>query len=329
MVWEIEKYMPKVSVIIPTYNLAKYLPEAIESVLNQTFKDIEIIVVDDGSLDNEKEIVSRYAGMYPDKIRYFRQQNQGVSIARNKGIMEARGEYIAFLDEDDMWEPKKIEKQIRLFNNDSQISLVFTNAFILKNGCISGSYIRPEDKDKINQNIFYNIIMRDFIPFCSVMVRCSALKPMVLFDPTFPSAQDMEWLLRVIYNKKVGYIDEHLATYRVHDKNVSRKLDMRHRENIKAMKINLSLHPEIKKVLGKKIDKLFSKRYFDYGYALFEKNEFTGAREQFINSFKCDPVFSFCTICYFIVSLLPLKIINRIREANRSMRALKKIVRLA
>ena len=101
---------PKVSVIIPTYNRAAKVRNAIASVLAQTFSDLEVIVVDDGSSDDTGQILGESFG---DRIRYYAQANQGVSVARNKGIAEARGEWIAFLDSDDLWEKDKLEWQFK------------------------------------------------------------------------------------------------------------------------------------------------------------------------------------------------------------------------
>lgn len=113
----------KVSVIIPTYNLARYINETVDSVLGQTYKNYEIIIVDDGSTDNTKEALSEYGG----KITYIFQENQGVSAARNKGIKEAKGEYIAFLDADDLWLKDKLELQIGLMNSNPEVAMIFTD----------------------------------------------------------------------------------------------------------------------------------------------------------------------------------------------------------
>ena len=103
--------MPKVSVIIPTYNRAHYICETIDSILAQTYRDYEIIVVDDGSADNTRKVLQKYDG----KVRYFYQKNRGPSAARNFGISQSQGEYIAFLDDDDLWTENKLELQIDFF----------------------------------------------------------------------------------------------------------------------------------------------------------------------------------------------------------------------
>lgn len=101
-----------VSVIVPLYNAEKYIEETMESILNQTYKNIEIVIVDDGSKDQSSSIVKNLKKKYPEQIKYILQENQGVSVARNTGIENASGEYISFLDSDDLWHPTKIEKQI-------------------------------------------------------------------------------------------------------------------------------------------------------------------------------------------------------------------------
>ena len=109
-----------VSVVIPNYNYARFLPEAIDSVLAQTYGQIEIIVVDDGSTDDSREILDGYG----DRVTVIFQQNAGVSAARNNGVSRSRGEYLAFLDADDAWLPAKIERQIAAFRGDEEIGLV-------------------------------------------------------------------------------------------------------------------------------------------------------------------------------------------------------------
>jgi len=121
--------MGKVSVIIPIYNRLQYLPAAIGSVLNQTYQDFEIIVVDDGSTEDVKGKISEYIKQNPSKkIKYFYQENKGVSAARNRGIKEATGEYIAFLDSDDIWVPEKLSLQTEYLAKNKTIDVVFGDA---------------------------------------------------------------------------------------------------------------------------------------------------------------------------------------------------------
>jgi glycosyltransferase involved in cell wall biosynthesis len=120
-----------VSVIIPVYNYDRYLGEAIESVLSQTYQHLEVIVVDDGSTDQSSEVARSFAGR---GVRYCQQVHAGIGPARNKGVELARGDYFAFLDADDRWPQEKIELQLRAFESDSTLEMVFGQAVQLQNG---------------------------------------------------------------------------------------------------------------------------------------------------------------------------------------------------
>src|SRR3990172_11149387 len=116
--------MPKVSVIIPTFNCEEYIEETLSSVLFQTFTDFEVIVVDDGSTDNTIKVIKPYL----DKISYIQKDNGGQGSARNLGISLAKGEYLAFLDSDDLWLPDKLSLQVGYMENNPNVSLTFTDA---------------------------------------------------------------------------------------------------------------------------------------------------------------------------------------------------------
>ena len=120
---------PRVSVVIPTYNRAALLREAVDSVLAQSYTDLEIIVVDDGSTDGTRSAIDGYA----DNLRYVHQPNRGVNAARNLGLQHAQGQYIALLDSDDLWEPYKLQLQVALLDRFGEIGFAFSNFFILKN----------------------------------------------------------------------------------------------------------------------------------------------------------------------------------------------------
>ena len=118
--------MPKVSVVIPTYNRQRLVQDTIDSVLRQTFGDLELIVIDDGSTDDTRRVLQ---DRYGTRIRYVYQENQGESAARNHGIALAGGEYVAFVDSDDLWHPQKLERQVEVFEADPGIGLGSTQAY--------------------------------------------------------------------------------------------------------------------------------------------------------------------------------------------------------
>ncbi|MBV6496243.1 MAG: putative glycosyltransferase EpsE [Pyrinomonadaceae bacterium] len=140
-----------ISVIIPNYNYARYLPEAIESVLAQTHKNVEVIVVDDGSTDDSKEVLASFG----DRIRTIFQQNQGVSAARNRGVAESNGDFLAFLDADDAFLPSKLEKQLELFRADEEIGLVHVGMVNVDPNGLKVLNILRECRDMFQTTFFY------------------------------------------------------------------------------------------------------------------------------------------------------------------------------
>jgi glycosyltransferase involved in cell wall biosynthesis len=189
---------PAVSVIIPTYNRAYCVGEAIESVLAQSLREREIIVVDDGSTDETFAVVQRYG----DAVRYLRQSNAGVSAARNTGIRQARGEYIAFLDSDDEWLPDKLAVQLDRMTADSTLVAHATNVHIVAPGRpVQDLFTLNQRPDLAARPLRLERPLRDhltvwFFVQC-VMVRRSVLAATGLFDVRLRFLEDREFLSRV------------------------------------------------------------------------------------------------------------------------------------
>src|SRR3990172_11738749 len=130
--------VPLVSVIIPTYNGSRFIRETIQSVIGQSYSKIEIIVIDDGSTDDTSLVVK---SITDQRITYIQQKNAGVSTARNHGITVSKGDYIAFLDHDDVWLPCKLEKQLSLFEQNPKVAMVYADTFIIdENNSIINTY---------------------------------------------------------------------------------------------------------------------------------------------------------------------------------------------
>ena len=193
---------PLVSVIIPTYNRAYILFKAIESVLNQSFKDLELIVVDDGSTDETPYLVSKYP------LIYVRKPRRGVAHARNVGISKARGEFIAFLDSDDIFVPDKIEKQLKFFEKNPSYKIVQTDEIWYK----ENRRINPK---KIHQKaegwFFDRAIKLCVVSMSTVLIKKELFKEVGLFDEEFWVCEDYEFWLRVALKTPMGLIKEPLV----------------------------------------------------------------------------------------------------------------------
>lgn len=208
---------PIVSVIIPVYNGERYLAETIESVIAQTEVNWEIIAVNDGSTDNSQAILQEYAKKIPDRIKVITVENGGVSRARNTAVAAARGTYVAFLDQDDLWAPRKLGHQVEMFSRDKNLGISFTNVMFIDE---KGSVLRENVLKlgvKHRGNVFEYLIFENFIGISSVMLKKKLYVRIGGFDPRFSLAEDYDFLLKVTQESSVDYIDEPLLLYREHD----------------------------------------------------------------------------------------------------------------
>jgi len=199
-----------VSTVITSYNKAPYLAEAIDSALAQDYSNQEILVIDDGSTDRTPEVASAYS----NQIRYIRQENRGPSGAKNRGILEARGEFIAFLDGDDRWRPGKLARQVECFHNHPTSALVYTDRLVFRDSVVLSPSLRSEGKDLYRGRVLDQLLMCMLIPFSSAMVRRKCLIEAGLFDERLRAADDYDLWLRIGRLYGMDYVDEVLLEYR-------------------------------------------------------------------------------------------------------------------
>ena len=198
---------PLVSVIIPTYNRGWILQEAIDSVLDQDFSDYELIVVDDGSNDNTREIL----GAYGDRITVLRQPNRGVSAARNRGINEAAGQLIAFLDSDDLWLPGKLSTQVGFFEDNADVVINQTQEIWIRNG----QRVNPKKRHhKFSGMIFERSLALCLVSPSAVMIKKSLFDIVGVFDEDLPACEDYDLWLRISCRYPVHLIDIELIIKR-------------------------------------------------------------------------------------------------------------------
>ena len=181
---------PLVSVIIPTFNRGWILRESIQSVLDQTYLPMEIIVVDDGSTDDTPEILQAFG----NQIRVIKQTNKGVSAARNHGIRKSRGELIAFLDSDDLWTPDKIDRQVAFFTKNPEAMICQTQEIWIRNG----KRVNPKNKHKkIGGMIFEPSLHLCLVSPSAVMIRSALFELKGCFDENLPACEDYDLWLRI------------------------------------------------------------------------------------------------------------------------------------
>ena len=199
--------MPRVSVIIPTYNRIRFLEEAIRSVLNQTFRDFELIVIDDGSTDCTPHVLQRWG----DQIRWMRQTNSGVSRARNVGIRAARGRYLSFLDSDDLWLREKLEAQVSFLDANPHYAVCYTDEVWIRRG----RRVNPKEiHRKFSGWIFDRCLPLCIISPSSAMMRREVIDTVGGFDEDLPVCEDYDLWLRIASRFPIFFLDEKMIIKR-------------------------------------------------------------------------------------------------------------------
>jgi glycosyltransferase involved in cell wall biosynthesis len=217
----------KVGVVIAAYNAEKYIKETLLSVLNQTYADFEVVVVDDGSTDKTRLIVEEIMEKNLGKIRYFYQDNAGVSVARNKGLKESKREYIALNDSDDVWKPDLLETLVPVLEKNKDVGLVHADYTRMTE---SGDMLcKPyRDPKYLSGSIFKHLFLRKAaISGNAVVFRHECLSKAGNYDEylSFLGCEDRDFWLRIVKHYKVKYIDEQLAYYRMREQSLNHNWD--------------------------------------------------------------------------------------------------------
>lgn len=221
----ISKNVPLVSVVIPTFDCAEFIGEAIQSVLKQTINDYEILVVDDGSTDDTPVVVAEFG----DRVCYLRQENRGVAAARNGGIRAARGRIVGFLDADDRWKPDKLERQLPLLLGADDIDIVFSRHENFGASTAGFNQYDSPDLTKLlsvvalgsgayrieDQQLFQKILRYYLLLTSSVLMRTSSFERLGGFDESLDIAEDTQLWLRAAKRCRIGFVDVPLVEKRI------------------------------------------------------------------------------------------------------------------
>ncbi len=217
---------PKVSIIIPAYNSMSFLPKTLDNVFQQTFHNYEVIIVDDGSSDGIKEWAKT---ILDSRVKFIAQANQGLSIARNTGIAHSQGEYIAFLDSDDLWERSKLAKQVQVLEKNPEVGLVYTWVKLIDD---KEQFLGKVWKTSLEGNVWAKLVMGNIIACGSVpMIRRSCIKEVGLFRIVF-GCEDWDFWLRISAKYHFKVVKEVLVDYRSIPSSLSRAKTDNYIENM-------------------------------------------------------------------------------------------------
>ncbi|MDE2222744.1 MAG: glycosyltransferase family 2 protein [Candidatus Omnitrophica bacterium] len=304
---------PTVSVIIPAYNAAAFIAQTIESVLAQTYKNIEVIAVDDGSTDNTRQVTAQYKS-----VRYIYKKNGGPASARNTGIETSKGDYLAFLDADDIWEREKISRQIDCFKNNPALGLVYTAVNVIDE---QGNFVRPKFSGNLSGRAFNGLFRKNHLTASAVMIKKSCLVDAGKFDEDLEiiSVEDYDLWLRVTALYEIACVNEPLTKYRLLDNSVSKNIARSYLGELKVIKKNFAMfqdsYPEIKPTMNKRLGHLF----FEFGYDYFYSNNVADARIRLWQSIQHDPL-GIQAWKYWGLSWLGAGTVKKLKDVKRGLR---------
>jgi glycosyltransferase involved in cell wall biosynthesis len=276
---------PLVSVIIPTYNSGAMVCEAIESVLDQKYKPLEIIVVDDGSKDNTLNLVRRYGS----QVNYIYQENKGAASARNTGIRASRGELIAFLDGDDRWLPDKLEKQYEAIISDKNIGLIHSDVYYW-DAALNRISLRNVGRDKFVGNCYSMLFFQNRILTSSVLLWRKCIDLVQYFDETLSVAEDWDLFIRLARHYHFSYISDPLIYYRIHSGNISSNFLIMRKYELLVIEKLLRSNTQLIDTIGASVirDKLY-KLNFDLGYDYLDAGDMEISRQYFVKALRQHP----------------------------------------
>jgi glycosyltransferase involved in cell wall biosynthesis len=282
---------PAVSVVIPAYNVATYMRETLDSVFAQTYTDFEVVVVNDGSPDTEE--LERALEPYRERIVYVRQENRGAGAARNRGLREARGGYVAFLDADDLWLPNFLEAQMR-FLEAGGYDLVYSDAVLFGDTPVAGRTQMESASPSVGEVDFLSLIhYRCNVTTSTVLARKAPIFEAGLFDEGLRNSQDFElWVRLVRRGARVSYQRKVLVRYRCHDDSLSSGTPVNQvRRQIyvfEKMGERFDLAPDERAEFSRVLEKLRAELELELGKEHLARGDYAGARESLgkANSFQ-------------------------------------------
>lgn len=317
--------MPRVSIIIPTYNREKYIAECLDSVLNQTYTDYEVIVVDDGSIDNTEEVMRQFEG----RVTYKKIAHSGPSIPRNVALEMATGDLIAFHDDDDLWLPDHLQLHVDFMDKHTDIDMVFSdlelfdeNSTIYKSWMSEKTVFAGIKKTQVGDhffilegNIFDYLVRERFMTMPTLVVRRNCLDQVGHFDESLVAQVDYDLFLRLARKFSVGYIDRVLARCRVHSTNLSGNPKRRITSKTVMWEKMEKLYPDLPGPSRRLIIDQLSHWYYELGYYHFSRNEFTEARSRLRQALG-KRLFHRKALIYYLAAFLPRKIIDGFRGSK-------------
>lgn len=301
--------VPAVAIIIPCYNAQGTLAPTLDSALAQSFRDFVIVAVNDGSQDDTLAILEQYAKRHPDKIQVISQPNRGQTVAKNVGIANSRGEFIAFLDSDDLWAPDKLEKQLTLMAARPDTGLCYTAARQID---VQGAVVGTIGVSASHRGRCVNeLILRNNIVASSVLARRAAIERAGLFDEHLRACENWDLWIRIARDYAVEFIDEPLTSYRVHPNNMSKNFERMFQARMYVIDKHLPQGDEDPELRERRREALF-KAHLSFAKGYVEALRLDEARRELLAALKIRPADGECWVL-FLKTLLGPALFRRLR----------------
>lgn len=298
--------LAKVTALIPTYNSARYICDAVDSVLAQTHPIHEVLVVDDGSTDDTAAVLRRYRS----KIRYIRQSNAGPPAARNTGLAQVTGDFIALLDSDDLWVPEKTERQMEYIEQHPTCGFVYSDMKTFdETGVIEESVKISRNLNLPSGYIFPQLFDETLFQTSALLIRKDCIG-VGGFDTTLRMGDDYEFFMRIARHYEAGYVDQRLVLYRQHPSQGTRTWGMQLQQGlpweILVLERIIERYPEIREELGNaRVKQRLAKPYFNLAYACMAEGDHRDARRLLREALRYQPANLGYWRYYFMTLLAP------------------------
>lgn len=274
-----------VSVIVPVFNRQDIVGRALDSILAQSYRPIEVLVVNDGSTDGTQQILDGYASRVPDLFTVLWQPNAGPAIARNRALRQARGEFIAFLDSDDVWLPSKLELQLPLLTPG--VGLVYSAVQEIDS---SGGVLRTVHCEKgMRGDIYRHLLVRNRMTGGTVVVTRSALEAVGAFDENLRAAENWDLWIRISRAFEVDYLDVPLLQYVYHEDRLSLDKPRMQEAAEAVLRKHFPERPSSSSLLVDSFNLAYANLYYRRGVSLFSEARYTEARQMFRRCWQLQP----------------------------------------
>lgn len=322
---------PTVSVVIPTYNRARFLGAAVQSIRAQTYPCAEIVIVDDGSTDDTAQVVATLG----HGIHFVKQANAGPAAARNRGILEARGDLVAFLDTDDRWLPEKVSLQVAILQREPSVALVSADTAI--EDIAGASWVDSNFAQHGLQTFFVELDGRpvpdaprlllkiNFVNTSTVLARRDVLQELRGFDTRLRYGEDMELWLRIAARHEVACVPSVQEIRVEHASNVTKSIEPMLLGYVRLAEVIREWASELMPKWGVSADRYVANCLSDLGYWYFSQNRLLEARNAFVRSVRESP--SGRALLYGAASAMPARLIDLIRRAKSISGQVTNIIR--